>query len=287
MAIAQAMSTDPDITFTENPRGSLENGWELIDGELHYKAGAFISLDDGQHRRGALEMLNLEELAKWEFVITCTKDVPYAVRLKLFMQQDKGERIDSRLKLAMRNEIGDWDSDAARRAYELCCDLAHDPRSPLRDLIILTETDTRPYEGQHRPAGINVAGLHNAFTSLMSRNSPLSGLTPEEQLNVCKNIIGAASTVWAKSWRNPDSVLTTSKGVNAILKVVISGRSFRMAANGDFRYENLVQVFRHASKFDWSARKSSGESETQLRQRLDEAIGNALARASTSSGVKA
>lgn len=287
MSIALAMSVDPDTTFTENPRGSLENGWTFEDGCLRYTEGAYIVLDDGQHRRGALEMLTDEERANWEFVVTCTQDVPYPVRLKLFLQQDKGERIDSRLRLSMRHEINDWDNENQRRAYDLCVDLAHDPRSPLKDMIILEETDTRPYEGRHRPAGINVSGMHNAFTSLMSRTSPLATLPPEKQLEVCKNIIRAAAKVWGKSWKNSGHCLTTAKGINAVLKLIISGRSFRIAAEGNFTYENLVNVFGHAAKFDWSAKRSVGESESQLRDRLDAAIGNSLSRLSTSGEIKA
>lgn len=285
--MAFAMSTDEEITFSENPRGSLENGWSLKDGKLYFDKGAYITLDDGQHRCGALHILDTEERDKWEFMITCTQDVPYAVRLKAFLQQDKGEKIDSRLKLSMRNEIGDWDNEAQRRAYELCRELNHDPRSPLKDLVILEETDTRPYEGKHRPAGINVSGLHNAFTSLMSRSSPLATLPPEKQLEVCKNIIRAAAKVWSKSWKSPGHCLTTAKGINAVLKLMISGRSFRIAADGNFTYEKLLEVFGHAGKFDWSAKKSIGESEAQLRDRLDAAIGNALSRLSTAGEITA
>lgn len=278
--IAEAM-LEPDTTFTENPRGSLENGWVFDNGVLSYTAGAYIVLDDGQHRRGALEVMSPEERQRWEFVITCTQGVPYATRLKLFLQQDKGTRIDTRLKLAMRSEIDDWDSDAQRRAYGLCVELATAARSPLKDLIILNETDRRPYEGKHRPAGINVSGLWQAFTSLMGRNSPLAGLPPEKQLDVCKNIILAASVVWKGAWKSPKHVLTTAKGINALVRLVIAGRSFRVAVDNDFTYERLQEVFALVPRFDWSASKSIGESEAQLRERLDSAIGMAMAKRSS------
>lgn len=200
MNIAMAM-LEPDTTFTENPRGSLEGGWRFEGSKLHFETGAYIVLDDGQHRRAALEMLNPQERSGWEFVISCTQGVPYPVRLKLFLQQEKGERIDTRLKLQQRAELGLWDNDNQRRAYELCKELSTDPRSPLKDMIILEETDTRPYEGQHRPAGINVTGLWLAFTSLMSRSSPLAQLPPDKQLEVCKNLVRAASHVWDHAWK--------------------------------------------------------------------------------------
>lgn len=285
--MAEAASNNEHITFTEAPRGSLENGWKFQDGKLFFKKGAYISLDDGQHRCGMLHLLSLEERQKWEFMITCTQDVPYEVRLMAFLQQDKSERIDSRLKLSMRAQIGAWDNDNQKRAYELVVELSRDPRSPLKDLIILEETDTRPYEGKHRPAGINSTGLWLAFTSLMSRNSPLATLPPEKQLEVCKNMIRAAAMVWKRSWKNPDYALTTARGINGVLKLMISGRHFRLATNGVFTYEKLVEVFGHAARFDWSAKKCKGESEAQLCKRLDEYIGERLVRESAKGVVTA
>lgn len=287
LLMAEAASNQEHITFTEAPRGSLENGWSFQDGLLYFKKGAYISLDDGQHRCGMLHLLMPEEQKKWEFMITCTQDVPYEVRLLAFLQQDKSERIDSRLKLSQRAQIGAWENDNQRRAYELVVELSHDARSPLKDLIILEETDTRPYEGKHRPAGINSTGLWLAFTSLMSRNSPLATLPPEKQLEVCKNMIRAASVVWKRSWKNPEHSLTTARGVNGVLKLMIGGRHFRLATNGDFTYENLVRVFGHAARFDWSAKKCKGESDSQVCRRLDEYIGERLVRESTKGVVTA
>lgn len=276
-AIAESM-IKPDTVFAENPVGSLEGDWQISDGALHYKAGAYISLDDGQHRRAALEILNAEERARWEFTVTATRDVPYAVRLKLFMQQTLGQTVDARLMLAMRGELGEWASETEARAYNLCKELATDPRSPLKGLIILGETDRRPYEGKHRPAGINVKGLHLTFTSLMSKGSPLSKLSPEKQLEVIKNLIRAASHTWKHAWMSDKHILTTARGINAVCQLVVSGNSFRMAVGNDFTYENLLDVLGYASRFDWGVKKAKGESVANIRTRLDNSIGNAMAR---------
>lgn len=275
LAIAVAMD-EGKHTFRQNMFGDLSGDWRFVEGKLYYEAGCSISIDDGQHRCGGLHLLAPEQLREWEFVVNCTMNVPFEVRIRAFMQQDYGERIDRRLTLLQRHEIGQWDNDAQRRAYELCIFLANDIRSPLKDLIILEETDRRPYEGRHRPAGINVTGLWQAFSSLLGRNSPLVALPPEKQLEVCKNLIRAASDVWKKAWKNPEYVLTTAKGVNAIIRVVLSGRHFRIAVDQNYSYENLCEVFSMIGKFDWTAKTSVGESEAVLRGRLDEAIGKAM-----------
>lgn len=281
IAIAEAM-VQPNTVFAENPIGSLEGQWELEGDTLRYGAGACIVLDDGQHRRAALELLNPEERERWQFTVTVTRGVPYAVRLKLFMQQTLGQSVDARLMLAMRAELGEWSSPAAAQAYQLCRDLAHDPRSPLNGLIIMDETDTRPYEGRHRPAGINVKGLHQTFSSMLSPRSPLSGLSAEKRLEVIKNLIRAASHVWKYAWRSDKHVLTTARGVNAVCKLVVSGRSFRAAVGNDFSYENLVKVLGYASRFDWGVKRAKNLSERAITERLDVAIGNGANRMSNS-----
>lgn len=276
-AIAEAMVQE-DTVFAGNPVGSLEGDWRLDGGVLHYGVGAHLTLDDGQHRRAALEILNDEERKRWEFTITATKGVDYAVRLKLFMQQTKGQAVDARLMLAMQAEISEWKNDAEARAYELCRDLSVDPRSPLRGLIIMGETDMRPYEGRHRPAGINVKGLHVTFTSLMSVRSPLAQLSNEKQLEVIKNLIRAASSVWKNAWKSDKHILTTARGINAVCKLIVSGRSFQAAVGNDFRYENLVQVLSGAQKFDWGVKKAKNESERSIMERLDASIGRGIVR---------
>ncbi len=275
--IAEAM-LQPDTIFAENPLGSLEGAWELKDGYWHFAEGAYISLDDGQHRRAALELLNPEESKRWTFTITVTRGAPYQVRLRAFMQQTKRRNLDARLMLQMKAETGDWRSEAESRAYSLCVDLNRDVRSPLKDMIILSEQDKRPYEGKHRPAGINVKGLHLTFTSLMSKNSPLVQLSPERQLEVCKNIIMAASAVWANAWKSKKHILTSARGINAVLKLMVSGRAFRLAVGNDFTYENLVKVFGYAEKFDWTVKRAVNMTEKAITDRLDQAIERGISK---------
>lgn len=269
----------PDAMFAENPLGALEGDWRLEEGYLHYGVGAYITLDDGQHRRGALELINPEEGNRWEFIITVTKGASYNQRLMAFMQQTKMQRIDARLLLAQQAELGQWSNPAQARAYALCKELAHDPRSPLKGLIIMGEQDKRPYEGRHRPVGINVKGLHLTFTSLMNPKSPLSKLSDEKQLEVIKNLIRAASHVWKHAWRSERHILTTARGINAVCKLVVGGRSFQAAVGVDFSYEHIAEIFGLASKFDWGAKKATNETERSIMDRLDTSIGRALQRA--------
>ncbi|HYG84318.1 MAG TPA: DGQHR domain-containing protein [Verrucomicrobiae bacterium] len=269
--IAEAM-LQPSTTFATNPVGALIGNWQFEDGRLTYGPGDYITLDDGQHRRAALEILNETERERWEFIVTVTQGVPYSTRLRLFLQQTKGRSVDARLKLAMQAEIGDWNSEAEKLAYQLCRELNTDPRSPLKGMILMSETEVRPYESKHRPSGINVKGLHTTFTSMLSKRSPLSQLSSEKRLEVIKNVVRAANAVWPTSWASSKHVLTTAKGINAVCKLIVVGRSFRAAVGSDFSYENLVRVLTYAQSFNWTAKRAIHETERAMTERLDTAI---------------
>src|SRR5262249_50020433 len=88
LRIAEAM-LDPNVLFLEAVMGDLHGPWEYRDRNLVYQEGAYISVDDGQHRLGALEALNVEEQRSRTFTVLATQGLSYELRLKLFMQQQK------------------------------------------------------------------------------------------------------------------------------------------------------------------------------------------------------
>lgn len=272
LEIAEAM-LKPDTVMLDSICGDLKGNWTFERGRLAAGEGAYLSIDDGQHRRGACEVLNPEERARWSFAVVATMGMDYETRLKIFRQQRTRKQIDSRLDLAMRHKLDDWTTDAERQAYELVLKLNSDPASPLKGMIILEETVSRPYEHQHRAEGINAAGLWRSLKSVMSKGSPLYALSLEKRAEVALNMIFLASEVWEKSWKSDQHVLTTARGINAVLMLIVSGPNFRIKIGDDFRIESLRAGLELASKFNWTSKALRNVGRREMTSKIDDAIG--------------
>ncbi len=277
LRIAEAM-LQPDTVMLDSICGDLRGDWRYENGRLIMGEGAYLSIDDGQHRRGACEVLNPEELARWAFPVVATQGLDYEQRLKVFRQQRMRKPIDSRLDLAMRHKLGEWATDAERQAYELVLQLNSDTASPLKGMIILNETTKRPYEHQHRTEGINAAGLWASLKSVMSKGSPLFALSLEKRAEVALNTIFVASEIWPKAWKSNEHVLTTARGINAVIMLIVSGSNFRVKIGDDFRIESLRDGLQLASHFNWTAKAQKNVSQREMTAKLDEFIGRAHQR---------
>ena len=276
-SIALAM-LQPGTVMLDSICGDLKGDWKYENGFLTAGEGAYISIDDGQHRRGACEMLNPEERARWSFPVVATQGLDYETRLKIFRQQKQRKHIDSRLDLAQRHKLDQWQNDPEREAYNLVLRLNSDPASPLRGMIVVEETIKRPYENQHQTAGINANGLWTTLRSVMGKKSPLYALSLEKRAEVALNMIFVASEVWQKSWRSNDHILTTARGINAVLSLIVSGSNFRVKIGDDFRVESLREGLMLGAKFNWTSKANRNRSAREITTLLDEAIGRAHQR---------
>lgn len=277
LEIAEAM-LQPETVMLDSICGDLKGNWTFERGRLVAGEGAYLSIDDGQHRRGACEVLNPEERARWSFPVVATRGLDYETRLRIFRQQKKRKAIDSRLDLAQRHKLDDWNTDAERQAYELVLKLNSDPASPLKGLILLDETPKRPYEHMHREAGINAAGLWGSLKSVMSKGSPLFALSLEKRAEVALNMVFLASEVWPKAWQSNEHVLTTARGVNAVLKLIVSGSNFRVKVGDDFRLESLRSALELASRYNWTSKANKNRTQKEMTMLIDETIGRAHQR---------
>lgn len=275
--IAEAMLNE-DTVMLDSICGDLKGPWSYERGRLIAHEGAYLSIDDGQHRFGAVGILNPEERKRWTFPVVATMGLPYETRLKVFRQQRMRKPIDSRLDLAMRHTLDDWKTDAERQAYELVLKLNSNPASPLKGMIILDETISRPYEHQHRTEGINAAGLWTSLKTVMSRKSPLYALSREKRAEVALNQIFLASEVWDKAWMSEKHVLTTARGINSVLMLIVSGKSFRVKIGDDFRHESLRDALSLASKFNWTSKALLNHSNREITAKIDELIGRSHQR---------
>lgn len=277
LEIAEAMVRS-DTVMLDSICGDLRGDWTVKNGELIAGPDAYLSIDDGQHRRGACEVLNLEERARWSFPVVATKGLDYETRLRIFRQQRLRKGIDTRLDLAMRHKLDEWRTDAERQAYELVLKLNSDPASPLKGMIILNETVKRPYEHQHRTEGINAAGLWSSLKSVMSKGSPLYALSLEKRAEVALNMVFIASEVWPKAWRSNEHVLTTARGINAVLMLIVSGKNFRVRIGDDFRIESLRDALQLARHFNWTSKAQKNVGQREMTLSIDDAIGRAHQR---------
>lgn len=285
---ATMTSDDPKLRayMLESVLGDLKSTWRIEKNCLVPANGAYLSLDDGQHRWWVCkELLSDDERSEWTFPVTATMGLDYETRLRIFRQQGRRKVIDSKLDLAQRNALDDWKTPAEREAYNLMLDLNSASNSPLKGMIILGETVKRTYEHQHRPEGINANGLWKVLKRAMSQGSPLYSLSIEKRVEVTRNMIWLAAETWPNAWKSKNHILTTSRGLNAVILLLISSPEFRGAVGSDFTVESLRQAFAYAKKFRWDATTYRNMKPSEITEGLNRAI--ASARASSLTAIRA
>lgn len=288
MAIAISM-TESQSLMLDAICGDLQGNWQLRHGKLvPMNEDAVLSIDDGQHRWYAVtELLNPEERARWSFTIVATMGLDYATRLHIFRQQSKRRKIDAKLDLAQRWQLDEWKTDAEREAYRLLLELNSDPTSPLKGMIILDETTKRSYEHQHRPEGINASGLWRSLKSAMSKGSPLFTLSMEKRVEVVRNMIKLASETWSSAWESDNHILTTARGINAVLMMMVSSPEFRGVIGNDFRVESLRRGFQHAKRFRWNKEQHKHSDINEITRGLNRVIASSRLRESSGEQIEA
>ncbi len=273
-AIAEAM-LDRSIVWIEAILGDLGGGW-LYDESARTLTGpadAFLSIDNGQHRRRALELINALEREHLSFSICATMNMPFERRLKIFRMQRHQKPLDARLDLAQRNVLGEWKSPLDKEAYDLLLLLSSDVTSPLKGLVLLEEQEKRPYEGRHRPVGINGKGLHNTIRSVIGPSSPLHALSPEKRRTTILSLIQLAAQIWPKQWKSDKHILTTARGINALLGLMVSSPNFRGTIGDDFSPESLRRGLEFAESFSWSSADCRNASVREIISRINQSIG--------------
>jgi len=286
--IAQAMIDGEAAMMLDAICGDLQGNWEISNGFLVPSEDAFLSIDDGQHRWYAVtELLVPEERERWSFNVVATMGLDLVTRLRIFRQQKMRKPIDSRLDLAQRHVLDEWRSEAEREAYNLILVLNSETGSPLKGMIVLEETVKRPYEHQHRVAGINANGLWQSMKSVMGKNSPLFSLSIEKRVEVIRNMILLASETWPTAWGSDEHILSTARGINAVLMLMVSSPEFRGVIGDDFRVESLRRAFQMAKRFSWKASAHKNASVREITDGLNQAIKSGRARQGTADTILA
>lgn len=270
--ISAAMA-DGKSLWIEAILGDLRPCWKYRDGVLLYGEDDYISIDDGQHRHGAIALLNPSERERLSFPVNATMNLPYKERLEIFRKQMHRKPIDARLDLAQRNTLGDWKSPVDQEAYALVLMLNSDQGSPLKDMILLEEEIKRPYEARHRPSGINARGLVTTLRAVLGGKSPLKVLSADQRAQVVIRMISLAADIWPSAWTSDKHVLTTARGVNAVLSLLLCSANFRGQVGNDFSLESLRKGLELAKSFNWSVSKNQYDSVRKIVDRIDQAIG--------------
>jgi hypothetical protein len=281
--IAQYM-IQPGSSMLENIEGDLRGNWKVEDGYLVGDADARISLDNGQHRWYACQFLDPEERVRWRWAAVATMGLSVEERLANFLQQDEARTVDGRLSLAMRYALvcapqiegrEPAMTDIERASYALVLHLNDDRDSPLLGQIQLEEQVKQPNERGHKEegSGINAVPLFNAIKQLMGKSSPIFPLEAEERAKVIGSLIWAASEAWPKSWMKKDHILTTSRGLSAVLKLmVMTGSEFRVVVGNEFTFERMKHALLYAKSFKWHKNDCKNMSVNALAEELNKAI---------------
>lgn len=279
--IAEAMS-NPKILWLDPWMGALIGDWKYERGKLIGTGNAVISLDDGQHRWKALStgILQNQEVAHLQFEIKMIQGLNREDRMRIFRAQSHRRGIDRRLDLAQRHALDEWKNDTHRHAYRVVLTLNSDPSSPLQGRVQLIDKATRPYErGGEEGATIPSSGLHNSLVTVFGKKSPLHAFDQRTQERVIMDMIRIASKVWSHAWNSDKHILTTARGINAILRLCISGSNFRGIVGLEFSPENIQKAFECAARFHWTSNRWKNRGSKDLSDSLDQSIGDGLIKA--------
>ncbi len=269
IAIAEAL-LQPEIMWLEPILGDMRGqSWTYDEKKrsLEFGEGGYISIDDGQHRLTALKLLEPTEMEKLSFTVTVTHGLPIKRRLEIFRMQAKRKRLNARLDLALRYRLDDWRSPLDGEAYKLLLALNTEDGSPLKGMIQVTEVAS---EGGAET--VNGKTLHSAIRRAIGPQSPMSELNPAQRAEALKTLVAVAAEIWKKAWDSPEHMLATSRGMSALLSLVVNAPNFRGATGDDFSAKKLREVLSRAKSFDWSAEKLRGEKASETVKRLDAAI---------------
>jgi hypothetical protein len=271
---------DPNTLMLDSIKGDLRGNWQIVNGHLVGDETAFLSIDDGQHRHYVVtEAMDAMDRQGWSFSTIATIGLDYETRMKIFLQQDLGKTVDKKLALAMRHKLNSWKNDAEREAYNLLLVLNSETGSPLMGKIVLTETVRRPREDGSRVEGINANGLWSHLRSAMGYKSPLASLSMEKRVEVVRNLIWVAKETWPKDWESEKCILTTARGINALIMLLTMNASeFRVAIGTNYTQDNLRRVLRYGRSFKWHQDNHKNTGVRAIAEALDKSIGAGMKR---------
>lgn len=285
LRVAEAMA-DPEHLWLEPIIGAMYGNWDFDEASgtlsMERSEEVFISLDDGQHRRAAIEsgLLDPDEIDKLVFSAVVYRGLSYEQRLKIFRMQAGRTAIDPTLDLAQRSRLDSWNSATDKNAYEIVKWLATDPESPFFGQVQITPGKTETFVTQNGVTNkLTAAALFPAIRSALQRRSRLSQMRFKHQKVAIVAMIAAAKKTWPSHWGNPNSSLTTANGMKALLNLFISGINFREEVGKNYTKADISKAIALGSSFRWGKRYTSNKVKAELSNAIDNAIRRGSERA--------
>ncbi len=237
----------------------------------------FLTIDDGQHRFAALEMLSGDNRQHWNFAITAGKDMSLEERIQLFIQGEKRQRVAPRLLLQEQDATNTFINEATATAYRAAKSLNEASGSPLKGKI---------YFGQNSkvPKGmISVSSMMGQLQYAVGRNSRLIPYTRDQQKQALLNLFIAASQQWASHWGREDKTLGKHVGYLTLITLLTRSGNLHSLLNGDLSLESFKRAIEFAKGFKWEQPgvKDKSMNHNRLAVMLDEHIGLAIASSQT------
>lgn len=282
----------PNASLAEPILGDLRGGWELDQSRqvLAGQNGVGISIDDGQHRIAALQLLSPEERSRWEFKVTATVNTPFAERCRRFIQQLKRLKLDTHLVWQIQDRADLFPDSISKIAYGIAKRLATRPDSPLYGLIRMEERVPR-----REPAGadaetlksligsvppatalregtlgiVNVSGIMRDLRLIVaSPHSCIRSYPEETQYEILSRLFNSAKETWPDEWNNPKQhFLRRADGLAGLIQLFVVGNAFKqcLTTTGKTSNKRITQTTRifnnqetftrvlgYASRYNWS-----------------------------------
>ncbi len=283
----------PHASFAEPILGDLR-GWQFDTERQRIVRvnGAFLSVDDGQHRIAALHLLSSKERSRWEFKVTATKDTPFAERCRRFIQQLERLKIDNHLVWQIQHRANLFPNETSKRAYELALALATQSDSPLRGLIRIEERVPRrqptgkdaealkPILGKAPPAValrestigiVNVSGIMRDLRQIIaSIHSVVRYQDPPRQYEILARVFRVASEIWPREWNDPKQYfLRRADGIAALIQLLVVGSALKQCITTSekpqrkdaaqsvrvFTEDTFRRVLGYAARYNWAYAK--------------------------------
>ncbi|NQV90631.1 DGQHR domain-containing protein [Candidatus Uhrbacteria bacterium] len=237
--------------------------------------GCFLAVDDGQHRLGALELLQGDDFPDWQFMVQATIGMSREDRIKLFVQDTLGKKVPPRLVLMMRDVTNSFEDKLTETAYRAARLLNEDPASPFRAKIYFDQNARVP-QGM-----VSVTSLMRTLRYVLGPKSRLSPLTSEEQKRAILNMFIAASEQWSNHWGKPDKMLGRNIGYLTLLTLLAKSGNLHSLLSERYDVKAFREAFEMGSGFGWekhALRVGRGEfNHNSLSAQLDQHIGQKIA----------
>ena len=108
--------------------------------------------------------------------------------------------------------------------------------------------------------------------ALFSRESPFARKGEKERQQYIQDLFRAARNTWPAQWDDKDYILTTVRGMNALILLITDSVQYTNLIGKDFSADHIQAVIKMAAKYNWSLANNKGKSVEQIVDGLNRSI---------------